>query len=298
MGWSTWLRKGGAVAVPAGGERDRADVRGGGVHGQMDLAPRALFAIGLDPMAPQWLGVQQQVQHPVGTARGDLNPRGLLSAAQRGVVRHGPVQPRDPQQPAHPPGRLRQLVQNPASTGRTGPRRGTGEHRWTPRCPSHGACQATSLSSQISRDPRLRSPELQATRLVVRQRALLGKLMPPVQPHGLAMSLLHSERSPTPPTRRNTRDLCIGKFSPLAPRRMRLEIDERMGTYDTVVTPLSQTALNRQTDDLRALPPEAVAICLPNAPEPRKRGSDRSLSARCAARRPNQPLQPGGAACP
>ena len=29
----------GAVAVPAGGELDSADVGGGGVHGQMDLAP-------------------------------------------------------------------------------------------------------------------------------------------------------------------------------------------------------------------------------------------------------------------
>ena len=44
------------------------------------------FAIGLEPMAPQWLGVHQQVQRPAGTAIGDLHLQGLLPAAQgRGV---------------------------------------------------------------------------------------------------------------------------------------------------------------------------------------------------------------------
>ena len=42
----------GTVAIAAGGELHRADVRCGSIHGQMDLAP---FAIVGRTMAPQWL---------------------------------------------------------------------------------------------------------------------------------------------------------------------------------------------------------------------------------------------------
>ena len=72
------------------------------------------FAIGLEPMAPQWLSVHQQVQRPAGTAIGDLHLQGLLPAAQGRVVRNGPVQPREPQQTGDHPGGLpeRQLEQH------------------------------------------------------------------------------------------------------------------------------------------------------------------------------------------
>jgi len=88
----------GAVAVAARGEFHRSDVGGGRVHGQMDLAPLASalhsvlaglpFAITeeLDPGA-----VDQQVQRAICAAIRDLDGQGLLPAAQRGKVRHGPV---------------------------------------------------------------------------------------------------------------------------------------------------------------------------------------------------------------
>jgi hypothetical protein len=87
----------GAVAVGAGGEFHLSDVGCGRVHGQMDLAPLASalhlvlaslpFAIAeeFDPGA-----VDQQVQRAIFAAIRDLDGQGLLPAAQRGKVRHGP----------------------------------------------------------------------------------------------------------------------------------------------------------------------------------------------------------------
>lgn len=91
--------KDGAVAFSAGGELDRTDVGGGGIHGQMDLAPlaAALHAVlaglslaiaeKLDPCA-----VREQVQRPAGTAIRNLHLQGLLPAAQGRILRDGPVQ--------------------------------------------------------------------------------------------------------------------------------------------------------------------------------------------------------------
>ncbi len=66
------VRQDRAVAFPAGGELHRADVGGGGVYGQMDLAP---LAVPLNPMlarlplaVAQELdpgAVHQQVQRPL-----------------------------------------------------------------------------------------------------------------------------------------------------------------------------------------------------------------------------------------
>ena len=56
----------------------------------------------------------EQVQRSVGAAIRDLDGRVLLPAAQRGEIRHGPVQPRQFQQARHHPGGLakRQLEQD------------------------------------------------------------------------------------------------------------------------------------------------------------------------------------------
>ncbi len=58
--------------------------------------------------------VHQQVQRPAGAAIGGLHLEGLLSAAQRRVVRNGPVQPCQAQEARDHPGCLpeRQLEQN------------------------------------------------------------------------------------------------------------------------------------------------------------------------------------------
>ena len=127
------LRQNGTVAIAAGGKFHRPDVRRGSVHGQMDLAPRALSAIGprtmasasalnamlsglpfaiaeeLDPGA-----VHQQVQGAIGAAVGDLDGQCLLTPAQGGVVGHRPVQVRHFEKAGHHPGRLpkRQLEQD------------------------------------------------------------------------------------------------------------------------------------------------------------------------------------------
>lgn len=111
----------GAVAVAAGGEFHGADVGGGRVHGQMDLAPLASalhsvlaglpFAIAkeLDPGA-----IDQQAQRTISAAIRDLDGQGFLPAAQRGKVRHGPVQASQLQQAGHHLGGLaqRQLEQD------------------------------------------------------------------------------------------------------------------------------------------------------------------------------------------
>jgi hypothetical protein len=69
------------------------------------------FAIAeeLDPGA-----VDQQVQRAVRTAIRDLDGQGLLPAAKRGKVRHGPVQAGQSQQAGHHSGGLaqRQLEQD------------------------------------------------------------------------------------------------------------------------------------------------------------------------------------------
>ena len=56
----------------------------------------------------------QKLQRPFGTAKGDLHLEGLLSAAQRRIVRNGPVQPRQAQEARDHPGCLpeRQPEQN------------------------------------------------------------------------------------------------------------------------------------------------------------------------------------------
>ena len=130
----------GAVAFPAGGELNRADVGCGGVHGQMDLAPSAssldTMLAGLPLAVAEELdagAIHQQVQRPVGTAIRDLHLQGLLSAAQRRVVRNGPVQPRQLQQACDHPGGLpeRQLEQHLDRQAELDRR--VRDDRWAPR---------------------------------------------------------------------------------------------------------------------------------------------------------------------
>ncbi len=117
--WSSSSGK--TVAVAAGREFHRPDVRRGGVHRQMDLAPLASalntvlsglpFAVAeeLDPGA-----VNQQVQRAIDAPIRDLDSQRFLPSAQGGVVGHRPVEVRHLEQAGYHPGRLpkRQLEQN------------------------------------------------------------------------------------------------------------------------------------------------------------------------------------------
>lgn len=92
------VRQDWAVAFPARGELDGPDIRGGDIHRQMHLAPLAAalnaMLAGLPFAVAKKLdagAVHQKIQRPFGTAIGDLHLEGLLSAAQRRVVRNGPV---------------------------------------------------------------------------------------------------------------------------------------------------------------------------------------------------------------
>jgi hypothetical protein len=115
------------------------------------------FAIawGLDPGA-----VHEQVERAIGAPIGDPDGEPLLPPSQGGVIRHGPVQVGQLQRAGHHPGRLleRQFEQDldrqteldcgiEKTAGRPGP-------------PSGGASQVISLSSQISKDPRVFSKAL------------------------------------------------------------------------------------------------------------------------------------------
>ena len=110
-----------AAAFPARGELDGPDIRGGGVHCQMHLAPLATtlntMLAGLPFAVAKKLDagtVHQQIQRPVGTTIGNLHLEGLLPAAQRRVVWSGPVQPWQTQEARDHPGCLPewQLKQN------------------------------------------------------------------------------------------------------------------------------------------------------------------------------------------
>ena len=85
----------------------------------------------------------EQVQRPVGAAVGNLDGQGLLSAAQRGKVRYGPVQPRQLQQAGHHPGGLAQGKLEQHLDGETKLDGRIGKHRWpskppvTRRAPDH-----------------------------------------------------------------------------------------------------------------------------------------------------------------
>lgn len=150
----------GAVAVAAGGEFHRSDVRCGRVHGQRDLAPLASalhpvlaslpFAIAeeLDPSA-----VDQQVQRTVRTAIRDLDGQGLLPAAQRGKVRPGPVQASQAQQAGHHSSGLRNGNLNRTLTVKQNCMAASENTAGRPGRPSRGARQVMSLSTQMSRDP-------------------------------------------------------------------------------------------------------------------------------------------------
>ena len=85
------LRQNRAVAVAAGSELYRPDVRSGGVHGQMDLAP------------PLTVCKQTAAWHGMFTC-----PRGGQRSAQGRIVRHGPVQVRHLEQAGNHPCRLPQ----------------------------------------------------------------------------------------------------------------------------------------------------------------------------------------------
>lgn len=52
------------------------------------------------------------------------------------------------------------------------------------------------------------------------------------------------------------------KPSPLIERELRLEVDERVGADGTVRRPLSGASLQRLTEEVRQLKPEAAAVCL------------------------------------
>jgi hypothetical protein len=79
----------------------------------MDLAPLAssldTMLAGLPLAVAEDLDagtVHQQVQRPISTAIRDLHLQGLLSAAQRGVIWNGPIQPGQAQQAGDHPGGL------------------------------------------------------------------------------------------------------------------------------------------------------------------------------------------------
>ena len=108
------------VTIATGSEFHGADVRRGGIHGQMHLAPLecALNTIlaGLPFAIAQKLATgadNEQVQRPVGAPIGDQDGQALLTAAQGRAIWHGPVQARQLQQAGHHSGRLpqRQLEQ-------------------------------------------------------------------------------------------------------------------------------------------------------------------------------------------
>jgi len=75
------------------------------------------------------LDVHQQVQRTIGTAIGDMDNKGLLPTAQGGVVGHGPVKVRHPQQAGHHSSRLPQRQFEQDLDGQTELDRGIREHR-------------------------------------------------------------------------------------------------------------------------------------------------------------------------
>ena len=109
------------VPVAAGGELHRRDVRGGCVHGRVDLAPLAspLNAVIADLSFTARRGTCSRCCPPAGSAahwRGDAAYGRPASSdvGQGGIVGHRPVQTRHLQQAGHHPGRLPQwqLEQN------------------------------------------------------------------------------------------------------------------------------------------------------------------------------------------
>lgn len=119
--WPNRSGKTGLSPSQLGGELDGPDVRSGGIHGQMHLSPlaaplNAMLARLPFPVAKELdaSAVHQKVQWSVGTAIGDLNLEGFLSAARRRDVRNGPVQPGQAQEARDHRGGLpeRQLEQN------------------------------------------------------------------------------------------------------------------------------------------------------------------------------------------
>lgn len=144
------VRQDGAIAFPARGELDRADVGGGRIHRQMHLAPLASSLHTMIPGLPLAIAeeldagaVHQQVQRPASTAIGDLHLQGLLPAAQGRVVRNGPVQPGQAQQAGDhscglPERQLEQHLDRQAELDRRV--RKDGRTPWAPlmrRMPSH-----------------------------------------------------------------------------------------------------------------------------------------------------------------
>lgn len=57
-------------------------------------------------------------------------------------------------------------------------------------------------------------------------------------------------------------DIEPSKPTPLIDRELRLEVDERVGADGTVRRPLRRASLDRLTDEVRQLKPEAAAVCL------------------------------------
>jgi N-methylhydantoinase A len=55
------------------------------------------------------------------------------------------------------------------------------------------------------------------------------------------------------------------KPTPLVPRRLRLEVDERIDAAGNVIAPLVDAELDRIAEALRDLAPEAIAVCLLNS---------------------------------
>ena len=115
------VRQDRTVAVTAGGELHRPNVRRGGIHGQMHLAPLtpALNAVlaGLPFAITEELdagAVHQQIQGAISAPIRDLDGQRFLPSAQGGVVGHRPIQVRHLEQAGHHPGRLpkRQLEQD------------------------------------------------------------------------------------------------------------------------------------------------------------------------------------------
>ena len=107
------LRQNRAVTVAAWRKRHSADVRRGGVHRQMDLAPLAsaldTVLSGLPFTVAEKLddgAVDQEVWRPIGAPIRVPDSQGLLPPTQGRMIWHGPVQVRHLQQAGHHPGGL------------------------------------------------------------------------------------------------------------------------------------------------------------------------------------------------
>ncbi len=132
------------------------------MHRQMHLAPLAAALNAMHARLPFAIAqeldtgaVDEQVQGAVGSPIGDLHHQGPLASAQGRIVRHSPVQARHLQQAGYHSRRLLQRQLEQHLDRQTELDRGIKEHRRATGAALRRREQVISLSSQISKDPRL-----------------------------------------------------------------------------------------------------------------------------------------------